>query len=374
MKKIAFILPNLLAGGTQKVIIDLANGVNSEKYEVFLIVINKLDTSYKNKRGDEQNLFKRIDQKTVKYINLNRNGVKWSALKLRRILNEIKPNIVFSSLSYVNLYIAIFKFIFPKNIIYVARESNTLSVKNHHLKIPTYVNKIYRIFYKNFDKIICQSNDMKNDLAENFLIPEKKLVTINNPVNIRLGQSKDAKPLFLDPAFKHIICVGHLSYQKGHDLLVDALGRLKSKDWHCHLIGRDSGMKKVIDASLENKPNISEKIFIHGFKSNPFDYLGRADLFVLASRFEGFPNVLLEAGVLGLPLIAFDNPGGMAEIINSDEIGFLAESNNVDDLAAKIDTALKNNYKKEKIVKSISGRYNIKTIIAKYELEFESMI
>ena len=102
--------------------------------------------------------------------------------------------------------------------------------------------------------------------------------------------------------------------------------------------------------------------------------MAKANLFVLASRFEGFPNVLLEAGVLGIPLVAFDNPGGMAEIINNDKIGLLAKSNNSADLAKKIDLALKTKYNRNVIKESIISRYNTEGIISKYEAEFDSIM
>ena len=127
---------------------------------------------------------------------------------------------------------------------------------------------------------------------------------------------------------------------------------------------------------MKKKPNISGKIFLHGFQSNPFSYIAKANLFVLASRFEGFPNVLLEAGVLGIPLVAFDNPGGMAEIINNDKIGLLAKSNNSADLAKKIDLALKLSVNLKTIKQRISERKtlerraddNDKIAIKRYEM------
>ena len=373
-KKIAFILPNLLAGGTQRVIINIANEINHNKYEIFLVVINKLNAVYNNKDFNEKNFIDLVNKEKVNYINLNKQGVKWSAFKLRKTLRQIKPDIVFSSLSYLNLYIAFIKPLLPSSIFYIARESNTLSIKNHYLNAPKYLNRLYRIFYPKFDKIICQSNDMYLDLADNFFIPKKNLLTINNPIDVNKIESKANNPVNFDSNYKHIVCVGHMSYQKGHDLLLQALAKIEFENWNCHFIGRDAGMKETIHLFLRKNPNISGKIFLHGFQSNPFSYMAKANLFVLASRFEGFPNVLLEAGVLGIPLVAFDNPGGMAEIIKNDKIGLLAKSNNSSDLAKKIDLALKTKYNRNVIKESIISRYNTEVIISKYEAEFDSMM
>lgn len=373
-KKIAFVLPNLLAGGTQRVIINLANEMNHEKYEIFLVVINKSNAVYGNKSYKEKKFIDLVDREKVKYINLNQKGVKWSTFKLRKTLKQIKPDIVFSSLSYVNLYIAFIKPFLPSKIVYIARESNTLSVKHYHLNAPKYLNRLYRMFYPKFDKIICQSNDMYVDLVDNFSISKEKLIIINNPIDVNKTELKVDNPIKFDPNYKHIVCVGHLSYQKGHDFLVESLAKIKLENWNCHFIGRDSGMKEKIDLFIEKNPKIADKIFIHGFQSNPFNYLANADVFVLSSRFEGFPNVLLEAGALGIPLVAFDNPGGMAEIINDEKIGLLAKSNDSDDLAKKIESALKIKYDRETIKESIRNRYDVDVIVSKYEAAFDSII
>ena len=371
-KKIAFLLPNLLMGGTQKVIINIANNLNKERFEVYLIVVNQASIKYKNKNYKEKSFYDLIDHDQVKHINLESKGVKWSGLKIRQCLKDIQPHIVFSSLSYLNLYMGLIKPILPGSTTYIARESNTLSVKNKHLNAPGYMNRLYQIFYKKFDKIICQSNDMYVDLIENYSLPKIQLTTINNPIDTDQTIAKGKEPFVYDPDSKNIVCVGHMSYQKGHDLLMEALRLLKNPNWHCHIIGREGKMKKLVDQFLTDHKDIADRIHLHGFQSNPFNYLVNADLFVLSSRFEGFPNVLLEAGAYGLPIVAFDNPGGMAEIVSDEQLGLLAKSNDSKDLAEKIDLALTKKFDSQFIKDYFRRKYDKSVILAKYEELFET--
>ncbi len=372
MKVVALVLPNLLVGGTQKVIINLANGLDPEKFKVFLIVTNSLKSHAHPSFSAEKTLLDLIDLDKVDLIQLNKKGLRWSLFALRRTLADISPDIVLSSLSYVNLFISIFRFILPSKPCYIARESNILTVKHRYLNTHWAINIMYKYFYRQFDKIICQSEDMLNDLIDNISISPKKLLVINNPINAKEISSRISDPIEFDPRYKHIVCVSHLSYQKGHDLLLRALTKVRTDKWKCHLIGRDSGMREILTDIIEQEPHLDNKIYFHGFRSNPYNYLVNADLFVLPSRFEGFPNVLLEAGSLGIPLVAFNNPGGMAEIINSDEIGHLANPNDTLDLARKIELGLNSHHNQTAIRNSILSRYDSSVIIPKFQREFDT--
>ena len=118
---------------------------------------------------------------------------------------------------------------------------------------------------------------------------------------------------------------------------------------------------------LVKELNISSQVDFIGFKSNPYPYMHQADLFVLSSRYEGFPNVVLEAMACGIPIVAFDSPGGITEIIIDGINGFSACYLDIENLKDKILLASKTTFYPKKIIQSIESRYSIKKILPKYE-------
>jgi glycosyltransferase involved in cell wall biosynthesis len=363
-------LPNLLVGGTQRVMTTAINHLSKERFDITLIVINSESLTY---NGHHENAITLLDilDKEIEVINLKQKGVKYSILAIRNQIKKLKPDVVLSSLSYVNLYIAFFLPFLPKGVKYIARESNTLSVKHKNINAPKWMDWLYKKFYKRFDVIIAQSEDMYLDLIKNYNVLEENLIKINNPVDTATILSNAKEPKLYEKGTKNIVCVGHLSYQKGYDFLVSSLLNLEDHHWKCHVIGRDAGEMENIQKILEENPHLKEKIILHGFQSNPFNFLKNADLFVLSSRFEGFPNVMIEAGTYGLPIVAFDNPGGMAEILNDERLGILAKSNDTEDLSKCIHQALSNTYDKTYISQTYIKRFGLNTIIQKYEDVFK---
>lgn len=133
-----------------------------------------------------------------------------------------------------------------------------------------------------------------------------------------------------------IVAVGRMTQEKGHDLLIRACAKVlpSHPDWRLELVG-DGPLRSLLEQQAE-RSGIGRQVHFHGQLKNPFVVMKSADLFVLPSRVEGFPNVLLEAMALGLPVISFDCPSGPSELIIHRVSGLLALAADVDALAAAI--------------------------------------
>ncbi len=110
-----------------------------------------------------------------------------------------------------------------------------------------------------------------------------------------------------------------------------------------------------------------KNIVFHGRQENPYQFLKYADLFILSSRYEGFPNVLLEAGACGTYSLSNNCPGGINEIIQNDINGEIGNIDNHEDFAQKIRLILQQNYDKEWIINSIKSRFSKEIILDNYE-------
>lgn len=370
--KIAIILPNLLSGGTQRAMVNIANGLIDKGIEVLMIVVNDINQDYSNNPYIEKKVVSNFVDGKIKTIYLRRKGIKYSLISIKKTLDKENPDILFSSLTYLNLYLTLFRFVLPKNILLICRETNILSVKHKMLGISPIYNFILRQSYKNADYFICQSKDMMLDLCNNFGIPKGKVTVIHNPVNVEevLMLSKFVQTNLNERKY-NIVTVGHLTLQKGQDRLIRAIHILNDPSIQLHLIGRGDRLPML--KKLTEDLGLGSQIMFHGFKSNPFELLSRSDLFVLSSQFEGFPNALIEAGVLGIPMVANDCKGGIKEIINKD-CGYIYEFNLVEDLALNILRARSKNWNRGEISLDFKQRFSLNTICTKYEVLFQSLV
>ena len=154
-KKIIIILPSLLAGGAERVMSFVAQQLDDSKFEVKLIVV-----------GFEGDAVYSVDK--IEVIYLNKNRLLLAILSLFGLLRKEKPDIVLSTIGHVNMMMGLFSFVF-KNIKFIGREASVFSKMSQFSNSNFLISFLpLRFFYKRLDKIVCQSQDMKNDFINNF--------------------------------------------------------------------------------------------------------------------------------------------------------------------------------------------------------------
>jgi len=353
-KKLMFVLPSMRGGGSERVISILLKHLRREKYDLSLVLLQK------------EGKYLSDIPKDITLYDLKSKKVRYSIFKLVSLIKQKNPDMVFSTLGHMNLMLSILRPWLPKKIKFIARESNTVSIKNKYVQYPRLFNFLYKKFYNNFDLIICQSNFMKMDLIKNYFIDENKIEVINNPVEINKINTLayGDKPDFMNGKI-NFLSVGRLNHQKGYDLLLKAISEIKNIDFLLTILGEGHEKKNLL--YLVEKYNIQDKVKFIGFQKNPYLYMKHADLFILSSRYEGFPNVVLEANTCGTPVVAFDCPGGTKEIIQNGLNGYLCTCKNVHELADVIIKSLDYNFDKNAIKKYTKDNYDVSIIVNQYE-------
>ena len=354
MKTILFILPDLNQGGAERVITILCNELDRTKFCPKLVLFKK-EGYYLNHLKDD-----------VEIIELNTTRIRYSIFKIVPLIRKLKPAIVFTGWGEISAFLSPIIGLFPKTK-FITRETNVVS---EHVKRKE-ILFFYR-FYTNFHQIIAQSDDMKNDLIQNFKINPSKIEKINNPVDFELINRLKEEKIKQDynTNYKKIVAIGNLSPRKGFDLLLNVFTHLKYEPIQLTILG-DGAFRDELVNQKEKLGLIN--IFFLGKVNNPFPFVKQADLFILSSRYEGFPNVLLEAGACGTYSLANNCPGGINEIIQENINGEIYDITDEIGFAEKIKSILKEKHYEEKIIESIQSRFSKNVIIKQYESIFEKL-
>lgn len=317
-KKLALIVPSLNGGGAERVIVNLIRNLDQSKFDIKLILIKK------------EGVYIELIPSYISVIDLKSERVRYSILKLVRELNNYRPDVILSTLGHLNLVLLLIRNLLKGSPRILIREANTPSKSISELSSikKRAFTLLYRYLYPKADKIIAQCNEMKIDIINFLGIDEKKIRCIYNPIDIdKISKDKQGENPY-DISKKNIVAVGRLSFQKGYDILIDAFKIINEKFNNAHLTILGEGiLKEKLEAQARDL-NIIDNITFVGFSKNPYPYYYYADIYVLSSRWEGFPNTLLEALGCGVKVVSTNCKSGPNEIIGNNEFGILVEEEN----------------------------------------------
>ena len=306
-KKIMLIVPMLHQGGFERVCVATAR-LLMPYYEVCIVLFDSHDIAYDIEGLDVIDIHLGVKEGLAGKVL----RVLQRSLKVRQLKRKLQPDITYSFGSTANMV-------------------NALSGKRARIWVGlrSYMDmedegKI-RLFVKKADKILCCARQMEEELREKYHCD--KAVTLYNPLDMADLQAKAQaqKPQMPWREGGPVIAsMGREDEVKGfwHLLKAFALVKQRVKDAKLMIIG-DGAFQAY--KKLAGELGVEEDVYFTGMQRNPFPYLQSAQLYVLTSYREGFPNALVEAMALGLPAIATDCPTGPAEILEG-KYGILIEN------------------------------------------------
>ena len=208
---------------------------------------------------------------------------------------------------------------------------------------------------------------MQDDLENNWGCSRSNLVLINNPVDVDAVREKvvgcpkelEKKELFT------FVAAGRLTYQKGYDIIIKRMAELK-EHLNFRLLILGAGEQYDILNELISKNELNNFVKLLGYKNNIADYLWYSDALLLCSRYEGFPNIVLEANALGQPVFTNNCPGGLNEIIIDGINGCFCDFEKQEEFEEGLQKFFSLKFDKNRITDATRERYNIDVIIAKY--------
>lgn len=325
-KKVLFLAPSLTHGGAERVFSILLRHLDRSCFEPHLGVLQAEGTYL----GD-------LSQDTVIH-DLKAPRIRYALPPILRLVRKLRPHTVMATLRPLNLLLILSKPFLPGGTRVLVREtampSPTLEYETAHPRVWEW---LYRHLYKRADCVIGLSDAMVADLMQNFNVPPEKIVRIYNPVDSqRVWELAAIGPTpYVSPG-PHLVAAGRLSREKGFDVLLAAMPAVVRHFPTAELLVLGEGPLKAELTDQMRRLSLTQNVHFPGFESNPWRYFRHADLFILPSRYEGLPNVLLEALALGTPVVATDCPGGVREIQACDPEMVLVPPENPNALAQAV--------------------------------------
>lgn len=347
--KVGFYISQIMYGGAEKVLVNLANGFDAKGFEVVLITTMRErcepETNPSIKRyviNEEKDVFK-----SQSFLNNN--------FKLRKILKQEKIDVLISFMGGALIH----GVLATRGL----RTKSIISVRNDPQKIfgSSYRRVLAKTILPLSEACVFQTKEAM-DWFPNKLV--RKSVVIPNGIN------KSYFELAREPIQGAILTCGRLEKQKNQGLLIRAFARVSKIDDQATLwiIGEGSLQNRL--ENLTRELGIENKVKFLGVMKDISNYLSKADLFVLSSDFEGIPNVLIEAMASSVPSISTDCPcGGPAMLIDDQNNGVLVPVNDEIALSNAIVDLLSDETKKSMIGKEARksvSKFDFDTILSEW--------
>lgn len=363
MKKILIIASTLGRDGTSRFITHFANGMsNSNEFQVSLLFFRPVEPLFLD----------RFDS-SVEVSSLGIDGSLWkNFLSILVSILRKKPDFCilgFHQLLYMSFLSPIFH-IFGIRLLF----RDTIIPSLFHKNAKLIQRKLLKWAYLCVDNIIVQSKDMQEDLIKNWGINIDKTLLINNPVDTAALNSKFYEcPVELKNKTKFtFVAAGRLTSQKGYDIIIKRVHEMKpAAPFRLLILGSGELEYELRDKIKEF--NLEDDIQLLGYRNNIAPYLFYSDALLLCSRYEGFPNIVLEAQAIGKPVFSNSCLGGINEIIINGKNGWVCDFEDTNTFETGLKKFFQSAYSIDEIKDMTYSRYDISIIMNRYISIFKGL-
>ena len=295
MRKIMFICNGLSNGGAERVISILANKLNEQGNEVYVLAFSKTDNNYE------------ISEKiNVIIAQTPKNEIKRKIFRIkeiRKVAIENKIDVIIAFSNYNAMSAVFAKFGTKIKVIGFER--------NDPAKIRKITSILRNILYRKLDYLVCQTEDAKKFFPKSV---QKKSVVILNPLKDNLPNP------YTEERENKIVSFARFEPQKNVPMIINAFEQFHKKfpQYTLELYGQGSEKEQIIE--LINKKQLNNSVFIYPFTTQIHQKVLKSKMFVLASNYEGLSNSMLEAMAIGLPTIVTDCPCGGARMVIQNKV------------------------------------------------------
>lgn len=371
--KLALVISSLGGGGAERVMTLLANAWVGSGNEVTLITLAShcMDT-YPLDPAVHRIALDVAGNSPHVLAAIGHNFVRIRAL--RRALAASRPDAVISFIAESNVRVLIAAAGLRVPVIV----SERTFLNGHHMR--GIWRKLRRWSYPRAAAIVAQTRRCATELEA---VVSRRVDVIANPVSIGparngVASAPDSTARAAHDGSRHtLLAVGRLSPEKGFDLLIDAFAQVaeRHRDWNLLILGEGPLRADLVQAIAMH--GLGGRISMPGFDAQIRHAMRRSDLFVLSSRYEGFPNALLEAMVEGLACVSFDCDAGPRELIEHRKNGWLVPAGDATALAAALDALMRDADLRAQLgrrARDVGTAYSLATILDQWNALVTSVL
>lgn len=307
MKRIILFISSLQKGGSERVMVNLAEYFQEQKYDVILVTQYQREKEYcispKIRR-----VYSEPDASMLEGGRIRNFCIRFRTL--RRLWKTYRPDVILSFLGKNNLMAVAAAAFLPIKVAVSVRGEPTMEYQGKFMQF------IAKTVFRFADGVILQTEQAGQFFPR---AVRRKSVILPNPLNPQFTERKvcaDREDL--------IVAAGRLDENKNHAMLIHAFGRIAEEYPTVKLVIYGEGELRTKLEMLIAEKGLTDRISMPGNVNDIADRIGRARIFTLTSNTEGMPNSIMEAMALGIPVIATDCPcGGPATLIEHGVNGLL---------------------------------------------------
>jgi glycosyltransferase involved in cell wall biosynthesis len=314
--KLLFVQAGFGAGGTEKIVAMLAahRAELGDEVHVAAMTCPEAGSYFAYPDSVVLHVLDRPDGKRLLPLPLRRLA------NIRKLVRALSPDVCLSFLTKINVLTLLAA---GSSVSVIASERNNPLAQRAH---PLW-RRAQNALMPRSAAMVMQTDRARQDLP----------ARLQSCVQVIANPCAPIEGLAPSPDGNRLVAVGRLDHQKGFDLLIDAMSLVRDKQPKARLTIYGEGAARASLEAQRDRLGLRDIVALPGKSTRPGEWTRNADILVLSSRFEGFPNVLAEAVVSGLPVVAFDCPYGPRELILDGENGLLVPDGDVEALAEAID-------------------------------------
>ncbi|MCE2424531.1 MAG: glycosyltransferase [Pseudomonadales bacterium] len=312
---VALLAPSLGGGGAERAILDIARGLAERGVPADLVLVRA--------EGPYLDLL----PGHVRLVDLAARRALTSLVPLISYLRKRNPDVLIITLPETNVVGMMARWLSKVKVPVILRRASNFTMEYTHgspkMRLTLLIEKL---FMPAATAIVVNSPGVAEDLRRRVPLAARLVHVIHNPVVWGDHRQKSALPVehhwFDDAHVPIILCVGRLSPPKDLATVLHAFARLVSSR-PARLVVLGEGPQRAELIQLAATLGIARNVDFAGFKVNPFAYMSKARMVVLSSRYEGSPNVLIQAMACGTPVVSTDCASGPREILEDGRWGAL---------------------------------------------------
>lgn len=367
--KLLIFIHSLQAGGAERVTTNLANHWATRGWQVTVATLTSAD-------GDFYALDPAVRRIALDMAGASTNPVAAMAGNLRRIravrrmLTQTRPDVALAMMTTANVLLALAAWHLEPMVVIGSER-----IHPPRLPLGRLWETLRRHAYGRLDAVVALTAESAAWLGEH--TAARRRPVIPNAVTWPLPVQTPHVPVLRRTAQERLLlAVGRLAEQKGFDLLIPAFARIAADfpAWRLVILG-DGPDRGALEARIA-ACGLSDRVLLPGRAGNVGEWYAAADLYVMSSRFEGFPNTLVEAMAYGLPAVSFDCDTGPRDIIRHGTDGLLVPTGDAAGLVAALAELMRDDARRRQFgagAQEVRGRFSMERIAGAWESLFQEL-